>query len=171
MTGRAVTAAAVFAASWAFAGAALVLMWTAGLPTEPLPGVFLSQAPPLVRASFDDIGITVALVYGPVSALILECYPALAENELSAIREAAMARFDLIDAAIIHRFGRLVPGETIMMVATLAPHRQAAFEGAEYLMDYLKTGAPFWKQEETPAGLRWVDARPDDDDARDRWTR
>jgi molybdopterin synthase catalytic subunit len=107
----------------------------------------------------------------PISALILECYPALAENELSAIREAAIARFGLIDAAVIHRFGRLVPGETIMMVATLAPHRLAAFEGAQYLMDYLKTGAPFWKQEETPNGLRWVDARPDDDDARARWTR
>jgi molybdopterin synthase catalytic subunit len=105
----------------------------------------------------------------PISALILECYPALAENELAAIRETALARFGLIDAAILHRHGRLVPGETIMMVMTLAPHRQAAFEGAQYLMDYLKTDAPFWKQEETPAGLRWVEAKAEDDTARERW--
>lgn len=106
----------------------------------------------------------------PISALILECYPALAVNELAAIRDAALARFGLIDAGILHRHGRLVPGETIMMVITLAPHRQAAFEGAQFLMDYLKTGAPFWKQEETPAGLRWVDAKAEDDDARERWS-
>ena len=105
----------------------------------------------------------------PISALILECYPALAENELAAIRDAAITRFGLIDAGVIHRHGRLVPGETIMMVITLALHRQAAFEGAQFLMDYLKTGAPFWKQEETPAGLRWVDAKAEDDQARERW--
>jgi len=107
----------------------------------------------------------------PISALILECYPELAENELSAIRDQAITRFSLVDAAIIHRHGRLIPGQTIMMVLTLAPHRQAAFDGAQFLMDYLKTGAPFWKQEETAAGLRWVDARPEDDDARARWAR
>jgi molybdopterin synthase catalytic subunit len=107
----------------------------------------------------------------PISALILECYPELAENELAAIRDDAIARFSLIDAAIIHRHGRLIPGQTIMMVLTLAPHRQAAFDGAQFLMDYLKTGAPFWKQEETAAGLRWVEARPEDDDARARWAR
>ena len=105
----------------------------------------------------------------PISALILECYPALAENELASICDTALTRFGLIDAAIIHRHGRLVPGETIMMVATLAPHRQAAFEGAQFLMDYLKTGAPFWKQEETPSGLRWVEAKAEDDHARERW--
>ncbi len=107
----------------------------------------------------------------PISALILECYPELAENELAAIRQTATERFSLIDAAIIHRHGRLVPGETIMMVLTLAPHRQAAFDGAQFLMDYLKTDAPFWKQEETAAGLRWVQAKPEDDDARARWAR
>ncbi|SMQ71396.1 molybdopterin synthase subunit MoaE [Devosia lucknowensis] len=107
----------------------------------------------------------------PISALILECYPALAENELAAIREEAKTRFGLIDAAVIHRYGRLEPGQTIMMVVTLAPHRQAAFDGAQFLMDYLKTGAPFWKQEETPHGLRWVEPKPADDDARARWSR
>jgi molybdopterin synthase catalytic subunit len=106
----------------------------------------------------------------PISALILECYPALAENELATIRNTAITRFGLIDAGVIHRYGRLVPGETIMMVMTLAPHRQAAFDGAQFLMDYLKTGAPFWKQEETPAGLRWVDAKAEDDNARERWS-
>ena len=115
----------------------------------------------IVRSKPDD----------PISALILECYPELAENELAAIRDQAITRFALIDAAIIHRHGRLVPGETIMMVMTLAPHRQAAFDGAQFLMDYLKTDAPFWKQEETTAGLRWVEAKPEDDNARARWGR
>ncbi|ODT74171.1 MAG: molybdenum cofactor biosynthesis protein MoaE [Pelagibacterium sp. SCN 64-44] len=113
----------------------------------------------LVRSPADD----------PISALILECYEALAHNALSAIRDAAMARFALNDAAIIHRHGRLLPGETIMMVITLAPHRQAAFDGAQFLMDYLKTDAPFWKQEETPAGRRWVEAKAADDAAREKW--
>ena len=105
----------------------------------------------------------------PINALILECYPALAENEIAAMRAAAIARFGLVDAGIIHRHGRLLPGETIMTVFTLAPHRRAAFEGAQFLMDYLKTGAPFWKQEETANGLRWVEAKAQDDAARDRW--
>ncbi len=105
----------------------------------------------------------------PITALILECYEDLARNELSSIRDAGIARFGLIDAAIIHRHGRLMPGETIMMVMTLAPHRQAAFDGAQFLMDYLKTDAPFWKQEETPAGLRWVEAKAADNKARERW--
>ncbi|MHA6297392.1 molybdenum cofactor biosynthesis protein MoaE [Devosia sp. CAU 1758] len=105
----------------------------------------------------------------PISALILECYPELAENELAAIRDIAIDRFGLIDAAIFHRHGRLVPGETIMMVLTLAPHRQPAFDGAQFLMDYLKTDAPFWKQEETATGLRWVEAKAEDDAARERW--
>ncbi len=105
----------------------------------------------------------------PITALILECYPDLAQNEIAAIRDAAIARFSLLDAAIIHRHGRLVPGETIMMVMTLAHHRQSAFDGAQFLMDYLKTDAPFWKQEETAAGLHWVEAKAEDDAARDRW--
>ncbi|MBB4051853.1 molybdopterin synthase catalytic subunit [Devosia subaequoris] len=115
----------------------------------------------IVRSKPDD----------PISALILECYPELAENELATIRQTAIERFSLIDAAIIHRHGRLVPGETIMMVLALAPHRRAAFDGAQFLMDYLKTDAPFWKQEETATGLRWVEAKPEDDDARARWAR
>lgn len=115
-------------------------------------------------------GLVRSQPHDPISALVLECYEDLARNELTAIRDAALARFGLIDAAVIHRYGRLVPGETIMMVMTLAPHRQAAFEGAQFLMDFLKTDAPFWKQEETPSGLRWVEAKTADDEARDRWT-
>ena len=105
----------------------------------------------------------------PITALILECYPDLAQNEIATIREAAIARFNLIDASILHRYGRLVPGESIMQVMTLAPHRQAAFDGAQYLMDYLKTDAPFWKQEDTETGTEWVEAKAADDRARDRW--
>jgi len=114
-------------------------------------------------------GLVRSQPHDPISALILECYEDLARNELAAIRDQAIARFSLTDAAIIHRHGRLVPGETIMMVITLAPHRQAAFDGAQFLMDYLKTGAPFWKQEETADGLRWVEAKGEDDAARERW--
>lgn len=114
----------------------------------------------LVRSHPDD----------PITALILECYEDLARNELAVIRETAIARFGLSDAAVIHRHGRLLPGETIMMVMTLAAHRQAAFDGAQFLMDYLKTDAPFWKQEETASGLRWVEAKAADDEARERWS-
>jgi len=107
----------------------------------------------------------------PINALILECYPELAENEIANILAGAIARFDLIDAAVLHRYGRLVPGEPIMQVMTLASHRQAAFDGAQYLMDYLKTDAPFWKQEETATGTEWVEAKATDDSARERWAK
>lgn len=114
-------------------------------------------------------GLVRSLPDDPITALILECYEELASNELMALRDLAIARFALTDAAIIHRHGRLVPGEIIMMVMTLAPHRQAAFDGAQFLMDYLKTDAPFWKQEETPSGARWVVTMSKDNDARSRW--
>jgi molybdopterin synthase catalytic subunit len=104
-----------------------------------------------------------------VSALLLECYPELAENEIAGMRERAIARFGLIDAGVIHRWGRLLPGEPIMQVMVLAAHRGAAFAGAEFLMDYLKTDAPFWKKEETPSGPRWVEARPEDERRRAAW--
>lgn len=116
-------------------------------------------------------GLVRSQSHDPISALILECYEDLARNELTRIRDAAIARFALIDAAIIHRHGRLVPGETIMMVMALASHRQAAFEGAQFLMDYLKTDAPFWKQEEHADGRRWVEAKAADDAARERWSK
>lgn len=105
----------------------------------------------------------------PIIALILECYEDLAVSEIAAIVDRAITRFSLTDAAVIHRHGRLLPGEPIMQVVTTAAHRQAAFDGAQYLMDYLKTDAPFWKQEETADGTSWVDAKPADDEARGRW--
>jgi len=106
----------------------------------------------------------------PVSALTLECYVELAEKQIGAMIAEAVARFGLIRATVIHRYGRLAPGEPIVQVMTLAPHRQAAFEGAEFLMDFLKTDAPFWKKEAAGGGDRWVEARAEDDHARDRWT-
>ena len=105
----------------------------------------------------------------PVSTLTLEVYPELAEAQIGRSIAEAVSRFGLIKAAVIHRYGPLHPGEPIVQVMTLAPHRRAAFEGAEYLMDFLKTDAPFWKKEATPDGERWVEAKTEDDHARDRW--
>lgn len=136
------------------------------------PGTLLSEFQanhPEAGAAVTFTGIVRSTPDRPISALILECYPDLAQNEIATIRAAAIDRFNLIDAAILHRYGRLIPGEPIMQVMTLAPHRQAAFEGAQYLMDYLKTDAPFWKQEETAQGTEWVEAKVADDAARDRW--
>lgn len=107
----------------------------------------------------------------PVSTLTLEVYPELAEAQIIRAIADAVVRFGLIKAAVIHRYGPLEPGEPIVQVMTLAPHRQAAFEGAEFLMDFLKTDAPFWKKEATPEGERWVEAKAEDDDARERWNR
>lgn len=106
---------------------------------------------------------------GGLSALQIEHYPGMTEAALEAIRAEALARWDLSGALIIHRHGRLAPGEVIMMVATAARHRSAAFEAAEFLMDYLKSRAPFWKKEETAAGSAWVAARDEDEAALSRW--
>jgi molybdopterin synthase catalytic subunit len=114
----------------------------------------------LVRSKPDD----------PVATLTLECYPELALNQIGSIVAEAIERFALLRADVIHRYGILRPGEPIVQVMTLASHRKAAFEAAEYLMDYLKTDAPFWKKEATPAGEHWVEARREDDTARDRWS-
>jgi molybdopterin synthase catalytic subunit len=105
----------------------------------------------------------------PITALTLECYPELAINQLTAIIEQACKRFGLLAATIIHRYGKLAPNEPIVQVMTLSPHRQAAFQGAEFLMDYLKTDAPFWKQETSPQGTHWVEAKSEDDKAKARW--
>jgi molybdopterin synthase catalytic subunit len=105
----------------------------------------------------------------PVTALTLECYPELAINQLTAIVEQARTRFGLIAATVIHRYGTLAPGTPIVQVMTLASHRAAAFKGAEFLMDYLKTDAPFWKQETGPNGTHWVEAKAEDYAARARW--
>lgn len=114
----------------------------------------------LVRSKPDD----------PVATLTLECYPELALNQIANIVAEAIERFALLRADVIHRYGALRPAEPIVQVMTLAAHRKAAFEAAEYLMDYLKTDAPFWKKEASPAGEHWVEARTEDDTARDRWS-
>ena len=105
----------------------------------------------------------------PILSLTLECYADLARPQIEDMIARAVVRFGLIRAAVIHRHGTLRPGEPIVQVMTLAPHRAAAFEGAEFLMDYLKTDAPFWKKEATATGKRWVEARTQDDAARERW--
>lgn len=105
-----------------------------------------------------------------IAALTLECYPELALNQIGEMVREAHARFALLDEVVIHRYGTLEPGEPIVQVMTLAPHRAAAFEAAQFLMDYLKTDAPFWKKEATPAGERWVDAKDADDKAKARWS-
>jgi molybdopterin synthase catalytic subunit len=105
-----------------------------------------------------------------IATLTLECYPELALNQIGSIVAEAIERFALLRADVIHRYGTLRPGEPIVQVMTLAPHRQAAFDGASFLMDYLKTDAPFWKKEATGAGEHWVEAKSGDDKARDRWT-
>lgn len=106
----------------------------------------------------------------PVSTLTLETYPELAIAQIGRAIAEATSRFGLLAATVIHRHGTLAAGEPIVQVMTLAPHRHAAFEGAEFLMDYLKTDAPFWKKESTPVGAHWVEARAEDDHARARWT-
>jgi molybdopterin synthase catalytic subunit len=124
---------------------------------------------PAAGAAVTFTGIVRSTPDRPIVALVLECYEELARNEIAAMLERAIDRFALTDAAVVHRHGRLLPGEPIMQVVTTAPHRQAAFDGAQYLMDYLKTDAPFWKQEETTTGRDWVEARGADDEARRRW--
>jgi molybdopterin synthase catalytic subunit len=105
-----------------------------------------------------------------VRAMTLEHYPGMTERELTRIEDEANRRWPLLASLIVHRFGRLEPGERIVLVVTAAAHRAAAFAACEFLVDYLKTKAPFWKQEETPQGPRWVVAEASDDDAARRWT-
>jgi len=106
-----------------------------------------------------------------VSAMTLEHYPGMTEKSLEAIVAEADGRWRLLGARVIHRFGRLVPGERIVFVGVASSHRGDAFAACEFIMDYLKTRAPFWKKEDTPAGGRWVDAREADDSAAARWAK
>ncbi|MGH6681586.1 MAG: molybdenum cofactor biosynthesis protein MoaE [Bradyrhizobium sp.] len=107
----------------------------------------------------------------PITALTLEHYPGMAEAEIGRHADEALARWPLRGLTIVHRVGRITPGQNIVLVVTASSHRQAAFEAAEFLMDYLKTSAPFWKRVENAAGTNWVDARADDDAAAARWTK
>lgn len=130
-----------------------------------------------LRAGRDDIGALVSfsgLVRGtakgqPIASMELEHYPGMTEKALAGIEAQAVERWSLQASLIVHRYGLLRPGDQIMMVATAAPHRGDAFEAAEFLMDYLKSRAPFWKKEATPDGGRWVDAREEDEAALKRW--
>lgn len=108
---------------------------------------------------------------GPITTMELEHYPGMTERALAEIVEQAQTRWPLQGVRVIHRVGVLKPGERIVLVLTASRHRQAAFEAAEFLMDYLKTRAPFWKKEAGAEGARWVDARDSDTGAVDRWQR
>jgi len=106
---------------------------------------------------------------GP-SAMTLEHYEGMTQKQLAEVEAEARRRWELSGVTLIHRFGRLEPGDQIVLVLTASPHRQAALESCAFLIDWLKTRAPFWKLEETPQGSHWVEARTSDDAAAARWT-
>jgi molybdopterin synthase catalytic subunit len=106
---------------------------------------------------------------GQLASMQIEHYPGMTEKAIAAIADEAQARWSLTDVLVIHRYGDLRPGEPIMMVATAARHRAAAFAAAEYLMDYLKSRAPFWKKEIGTDGAEWVSAKEEDEAALKRW--
>ena len=114
----------------------------------------------LVRDSNDGAG---------VARMTLEHYPGMTEKSLAEIVEQARGRWDVMDATVIHRVGELKPGDNIVLVVVASAHRGDALKACEFIMDYLKTRAPFWKKEETPGGGRWVDAREADDVAAEKW--
>jgi len=114
----------------------------------------------LVRASNDG---------APVTAMTLEHYPGMTERALEEICREAHGRWDLIETLVIHRVGPLRPGDRIVLVGVSSAHRGEAFAACEFIMDYLKTRAPFWKREDTPAGSRWVEARESDEEAARHW--
>lgn len=128
-----------------------------------------------LRHGRTDIGALVSFTglvrddTGDLQALELEHYPGMTESTLAEIEAEAHKRWDLNATLIVHRFGPLEPGAQIMMVAAASPHRKAAFEAADFLMDFLKSRAPFWKKETGTDGAEWVDAKEDDEEALKRW--
>ncbi|MGE0628409.1 MAG: molybdopterin synthase catalytic subunit MoaE [Hyphomicrobiaceae bacterium] len=133
-----------------------------------------------LTAGHSDIGAVVTFTGtvrgdasdGPITAMTLEHYPGMTEMELERVEAEAGARWPLQASLIVHRIGELRPGDNIVLVITASAHRHAAFAAAEFLMDYLKTRAPFWKKETGADGVgRWVDARESDEAARERWER
>lgn len=122
-----------------------------------------------------DVGAVVSFTgivrdtVGNLQEMQIEHYPGMTQSAIEKILDQAMHRWDLADALVIHRYGPLKPGAPIMMVATAAAHRAAAFAAADFLMDYLKSRAPFWKKEVTDTGADWVAARDEDEDALKRW--
>ena len=130
----------------------------------------LRGANPKIGAVATFIGVCRDLNDGAdVSEMVLEHYPGMTEKALGAIAAEARTRWDLVDILVVHRVGRILPTEQIVLVVVTSAHRGDAFHACEFLMDYLKTQAPFWKKEQTPEGARWVDARASDDAAAERW--
>ena len=130
----------------------------------------LRSANPKVGAVASFIGLVRDLNEGDaVSSMTLEHYPGMTEKALQKIAAEAQTRWNIIDVCIIHRVGRLMPLDQIVLVIVAGGHRREAFAACEFIMDYLKTQAPFWKKESTPSGERWVDAKAEDDVATDRW--
>lgn len=136
----------------------------------------VGQVIQLLRQNRKDIGAIASftglvrdLASGELLSMTLEHYPGMTEKALQDIAEQARARWELQDVAIIHRYGELKPAEQIVMVAVASSHRGDAFQACEFIMDYLKTGAPFWKKETTASGSTWVEAKDSDNAARDRW--
>ncbi len=137
---------------------------------EELAG--LRGTDPSVGAIASFVGLARDLNDGqPVHRLTLEHYPGMTERALEAIVGQARARWDIIDALIVHRVGTLAPLDQIVLVAVSSMHRHEAFEACRFLIDFLKTDAPFWKREDTPRGARWVEARGGDAQARAAWDR
>jgi len=128
-----------------------------------------------LKAGRTDIGAIVTFIgtvrdqQGAVTEMALEHYPGMTERELQRIETEACARWPLQASLIVHRTGTLKPGDNIVLVVTASEHRDAAFDAARFLMDYLKTSAPFWKRETGPGGARWVEADVKDDAAKVRW--
>ncbi len=142
----------------------------------------LSAEVAALRAADDGVGAVASFIgtvrdrhggvsgeAGEVMAMELEHYPGMTERAIEAMIDEAAGRFDIRAARVVHRIGRLLPGDQIVLVLVTSAHRGPAFQACEFLMDYLKTQAPFWKKETTPAGARWVDARASDDAALARW--
>lgn len=117
----------------------------------------------------DEVGVLSARGGEGLAALEIEHYPGMTERAIAAFAEAASARFGLLDLAVVHRHGRIAVGEPIMIVVTAAPHRADAFAAAEFLMDWLKSRAPFWKKEIGPGGEAWVAAKDEDEASLGRW--
>lgn len=131
-----------------------------------------------MRMARPDVGAVAAFIGqvrdlnegSEVSGMTLEHYPGMTEKALEGIVERAKGRWDIFDALVIHRIGALKPLDQIVLVVVTGAHRGEAFAACEFIMDYLKTEAPFWKKEQTDAGERWVEARASDDDAKQRWS-
>lgn len=131
----------------------------------------------IMRAQRQDIGAVASFVGyvrdlnegDDVATLTLEHYPQMTEKALEKIIETAKSRWSMLASTVIHRVGTLQPADQIVLVAVASAHRQDAFEACAFIMDYLKTDAPFWKKEQTPNGERWVEAKNSDDQAKSRW--